>query len=296
MPLKIIDRKTKKEEIEKIYGGAFLQFLYSDNIFAKILLYLISKNSVISHIYGLINKTSFSKVKIKPFIEKFDIDTKEFVKDVNGFSSFNDFFIRELKKEARKIEGQSSDIIIPADGRILVFSSLSSDGFYIKGQKFSLNDFLQDDDLAEKYVDGSIVILRLAPVDFHRFYFPIDCLPSCGNLINGSFFSVNPIALKDRIKILWQNKRYITLLQTKSYGQIIFAEVGACNVGSIKQTFILGKNYKRADEKGYFSLGGSCIVMLFEKGKIVFADDLIQNSKKHIETKVKFGQMLGSMS
>jgi len=291
--IKIVDRETQKEEIEEIYGKIFLQFFYGKNVIAKFLLPIISKNSIASWIYGLWNKTLFSTWKIKPFIRRFKINTEEFVKEVKTFTSFNDFFVRELKKEKRPIQGEKKDVIIPADGRILVFPKIN-DGFYVKGQKFYLDDFLQDQNMAEKYEDGSMAILRLSPVDLHRFYFPIDCRPSKSKNINGYLFSVSPLALKKNINILWQNKRQLTILQNDIFGNVLFVEIGAFNVGSINQTFIPGKYYKKGEEKGFFSLGGSSIVMIFERGKIIFSSDLLKNSKMYLETKVKLGQILSS--
>lgn len=50
---------------------------------------------------------------------------------------------------------------------------------------------------------------------------------------------------------------------------------------------------KRLDEIGYFAFGGSTIVCLFAKDMIEFDTDLVENSKKHLETLIKVGGSIG---
>jgi phosphatidylserine decarboxylase len=183
---------------------------------------------------------------------------------------------------------------LPADARYLVFPDIEkADGFWVKGKKFSLIELLQDKSLAERYKNGSMVISRLCPVDYHRFHFPCDCTPKESQLINGPLFSVNPIALKRNIEILSENKRVLTELNTTNFGNVLYIEVGATYVGSIVQTYIPGQSYAKGDEKGYFSFGGSCLILLFEPGKIVFDQDLINASLEKVEVRGLLGQSLG---
>jgi len=286
----LFDREKKKKIVEKVYFKTALEFLYSSNFFSKFFLFFFTKFSFLSKFYGFLNSKKTSKFKIKPFIKHFNIDEKEFEKNVDAFKSFNDFFIRKLKKEARKIDLDENTLTLPADGRFLAFSKISDiDNFSIKDQKFNLNKFLKDDNLTEKYLDGSMLLCRLAPDDYHRFHFPVDCSPTEAKLINGYLYSVNPIAIRKNIKILSENKRMITTLKTQRFSDILYIEIGATNVGTINQTFFPNTPYKKGEEKGYFSLGASSIVLLFEKNQIQFDDDLLKMSGENIETKAKFG-------
>jgi phosphatidylserine decarboxylase len=49
------------------------------------------------------------------------------------------------------------------------------------------------------------------------------------------------------------------------------------------------------DEHGYFAFGGSTILLLFQKNKITFDPDLVENSSKCLETIVKVGNSLGTV-
>ena len=293
-----IDRKTGEKKKEKVYGHFFLKMLYGEGFvsvcFSSTLLRYIAHLSFFSKLYGFLQRTTYSRRKVRPFIEAFAVDTTEFLEPVDAFQSFNDFFIRRLKPQARPIDKREEVVIMPADARYLVFPDIEAEkGFWVKGKKFSLEALLQDKVLAQRYAQGAMAMARLCPVDYHRFHFPCKCLPSTARLINGPLYSVNPVALKKNINYLSENKRMITPLETEHFGTLLFIEIGATNVGAIHQTYVAGRPCGKGEEKGYFSFGGSCLLLLFERGKIHFDADLIRASKEKIETLALMGQSLG---
>lgn len=87
----------------------------------------------------------------------------------------------------------------------------------------------------------------------------------------------------------------ITELRTEQAGVIALVEVGATCVGTIHQTYLPDRPVEKGEEKGYFSFGGSCLVFLFEKGRIGFDGDLIANSAKHLETRGIFGSSFATI-
>lgn len=298
MEIHYIDRLTKKTEKEKVYGKIYIELLYGNTfiswLLALTLLPLLCKIPLFSRLYGHLQKSHFSKRKIKPFIEKYNIDATEFLDPVDSFQSFNDFFIRKLKPSSRPFVEDDEVAILPADARYLAYPNIhSSEGFLVKGKKFSLEELLQNSTVAHKYLFGSMIIARLCPVDYHRFHFPCHCVPNDPRLINGHLYSVNPTALKKNINILTENKRMITELHTKRFGTILYIEVGATYVGSITQTFTPAEHCAKGDEKGYFSFGGSCLILLFAPGKIQLDSDLIEATHKGIETRGLLGQSMG---
>ena len=293
-----LDRATKKIVQEKVYGQGFIKAFYGDHTYSRFLrrfvLPWMTQHPFMSKFYGFLQKTGFSKRKIKPFLEQFEVDPSEFLDPVESFSSFNDFFIRKLKPEARPIAPGKDVAILPADGRYLVYPHIDkADGFLVKGKKFCLETFLQSKELADKYSKGSMVIARLCPTDYHRFHFPCNALPSDVIAINGTLHSVNPLALRKKIEIFSENKRALTSLRTNHFGEVLFIEVGAICVGSIHQTFTPLEPYAKGDEKGYFSFGGSSLVLLFEPGTIQFDQDLIDASSERLEVKALMGQTMG---
>ncbi len=294
MEITYIDRKTGQKCIEKVYGHKALSFLYGDGIlkglFSKALLPLLAHIPFFSHFYGYLQKRPASAKKIAPFIEAYHIDSSEFLQE--QFRSFNEFFIRKLKPERRPIVSDPNILAAPADGRYFVYPQFNQ--FLVKGQEFSLHTFLSSIAFAHRYKEGAMAIIRLCPVDYHRFHFPCDCIPSKARLINGPLYSVNPIALRKRLAILSENKRMITELETEHFGTVLYIEVGATSVGSIHQTYTAERSVRKGEEKGYFEFGGSCIVLFFEKGRILFDSDLLANTRKGFETRLNFGESLAT--
>jgi len=293
-----VERISKQVRIEKVYGRRALSLFYGRTIGARLFgfffLPLLAHCAVFSRLFGYLQKLPRSRKNIKPFIEAYQIDVSEFADPVDSFASFDDFFIRKLKKECRPIDARSNVVVAPVDGRYLVINNITlSDRFYVKGQRFNLRSFLNGSQLAQKYHEGAMVIARLNPTDYHRFHFPVAGVPKSSQLIQGPLFSVNPFALSKRFSILWENKRMVTMIQTAAFGDVCMVEIGATCVGSIHQTFSPNRPVHKGDEKGYFSFGGSCVVLLFEKDRIVFDADLMENSMRNLETKCLFGTSLG---
>jgi phosphatidylserine decarboxylase len=294
-----IDRITKRKETEVVFGAQALQFLYGNSLLSKTigrsLLKLLSRNPAFSRLYGWWQNQSWTKHRIAPFIKKFGIDTSEFLLPTDSYTSFNDFFIRRLKAEARPISVEKNVAIIPADGRYLFYQQIDkADGFIVKGKKFQLSSLLNDPGLAAQYEQGSMLIARLCPTDYHRFHFPVDCTPGSTQLINGWLYSVNPIALKKNIEIFSQNKRTLTKLESKEFGEVLFVEIGATNVGSMIETYEPNTFCPKGSEKGYFSFGASSLIVLFPPKSIQFDCDLLAATKENFEMKCLLGQSLGT--
>ncbi|MEI6886527.1 MAG: phosphatidylserine decarboxylase, partial [Bacteroidota bacterium] len=143
-----------------------------------------------------------------------------------------------------------------------------------------------------KYLDGTLVIIRLAPFDYHRFHFPVSGSVSPITRIEGDYYSVNPLALHKMIEIFCLNKREYCIISNPLFGDVVMAEVGATMVGSIIQTYT-GNLVIKGEEKGYFKFGGSTVVLLLEKNKIRIDEDLLINTSKGYETMIKEGERIG---
>lgn len=296
--IKYMDRQSGREEYESVFGAQALELVYGDGLASKLvgrpLLYLLARTAPAAKLYGWLKSRPSSAQEIQPFVQAFGIDSSEFATPIEEMHSFNDFFIRKLKAGCRPLAQGDTRAVIPADGRFLVYPNITeSDHFIVKGQKLNLARLLQDQKLFEKYAEGSLVMARLCPTDYHRFHFPCDCVPTPTQLINGWLYSVNPIALKTNVNLLCENKRSYCELQDTAFGDILFMEIGATNVGSIHQTYRSGHRHKKGDEKGYFSFGGSALILLFQKGRIQLDDDLVQTTSKGLETRCLMGQSLG---
>lgn len=288
-PINYIDRKSGEIKTEKISGEKWLVWLYYNPI-GEATLWSLAKRKITSSIYGNMMDSPNSVKKIKPFVKEFNIDLS--IAQKQNFKSFNDFFTRKLKPEARPIDTAKNVVVSPADGKILAYADISQADFYIKGYRFNVSSFLENPNLAKKYEHGSMLIVRLAPPDYHRFHFPISGISSSTKKIAGDYYSVNPLALRKNAEIFCLNKREYTVISNPQFGQVTMVEVGATMVGSMIQTFT-GTSVNKGEEKGYFKFGGSTVVLLFEKNKIEIDKDFLFDTKKGFETTVKMGERVG---
>ena len=291
MKIKFIDRTSGNIITETPPGEVFLKLLYN-NPFGKMAFLPIAKRKFLSAWYGKKMDKPSSTKKIEGFVKQLGINIDEAEKPINEFTSFNDFFYRKLKPTARPIQNGFTS---PGDGKMLAFENIADiKDFFIKGRKFTLQEFLGDAELAKKHQNSSLIILRLAPNDYHRYHFPYDGTPSEMTKIKGDYFSVSPYALASNFtKVFCENKREYCILSSEEKGEIIVAPVGATMVGTIIETFKPNIKIKKGDEMGYFAFGGSTIVLLVDKNKLTIDADIIKNTKNRIETFVKMGEKIG---
>ncbi|MFL2942185.1 MAG: phosphatidylserine decarboxylase [Limisphaerales bacterium] len=293
--IQYFNRYTGKVETEVVYGERWLRFILF-NPFGKIALHTVAKRAWFSRWYGWRMSRPSSAARVRPFIEQYGITKDEHVKAADAFTSFNDFFYRKLKSAARPLDAADDSAVFPADGRHLGFAKASEvERVYVKGQRFDLGRLLGDDKLAAQFSAGAAVFSRLCPVDYHRFHFPVAGEPGNARLINGSLYSVNPLALRDRLAILWENKRYITEIKTEQLGRVLMLEIGATNVGSVHHTFVPTRMVEKGEEKGYFAFGGSATLTLFEPGRVQLAEDLLEQSAQQRELYAKVGDRMGTI-
>lgn len=236
---------------------------------------------------------------IPNFIEFFkdQINMDEVKYPLEQFKTFNEFFIRELKPGARPIAFIERDdiAVCAADCRLMAFNSAAdSIRCWIKGRKFSIEGLLGNETCSSEFVNGALVIFRLAPQDYHRFHFPVSGTIEKFIEIPGCLYTVNPIAVNSKYcNVFTENKRVVSIISTEHFGKVAFVAIGATMVGSINFSRKEGDYVKKGDEFGYFSFGGSTVICVFEKDSIRIDEDLLDNSGRSLETLVSVGMQLG---
>lgn len=292
-PIRFYHRYKKTVEVERVFGEGWLRFAY-ENPAGRLFVWLLARRAIFSQYYGHKMRQTESALKILPFISKYEVDVDEFAKSPFDYKTFNEFFYRALKPEARPIAEGEKIATLPADGRHLAFQDIqAAAGFYVKGSKFSFAELLGSEDHAKQFAGGAMLISRLCPVDYHRFHFPVNGIPGESRLINGWLYSVSPVALRRRLRYLIENKRVVTLIESPEFGKVAMVEVGATNVGNIQQSFVPGRAVKKGEEKGLFAFGGSCVITIFQRGRIRFDADLVAQSENHLEIYARMGDRLG---
>lgn len=247
-----------------------------------------------------------TQTAIKAFIRNYKINMQEALyEDPRAYKTFNDFFTRELKADARTVvEGQKL-ITQPADAQVSQFGEIKGDSLIqAKGHSYSLLALLGGDkELADTFVDGEFATLYLSPSDYHRVHMPMDGVLRQMTYIPGELFSVNILTSQNVPDLFARNERLVCVFDT-AIGPMVQILVGATIVGSIDtvwagtitpprkehihKTFYPAQGegmilLKKGEEMGAFKLG-STVINLFPKGTMCFSQNMEEGAK------VRFGE------
>ena len=271
-----------------------------------------------------------SKKHIRPFIESFGLTgslTELKQPDPDAYATFNEFFARELRADARPVAELDDGRVVSslADCRFMVFPTVDlATRFWVKGFGFTVGRLLGEEDdgyhgedggqldkkkekngkWAGHFDGGAIAIARLAPQDYHRWHSPIDGVIESITEIPGTYYTVNPQAINEAgaLNVFCENRRSVMIVR-RSIGSsqspspvVAIVAVGAMLVGSIRYNpgVVAGVEIKRGQCLGAFRYGGSTVIALFPKGEVVFDRDLVANStEKCCETLVRVGWKIG---
>ncbi len=219
---------------------------------------------------------------IRKFIDGFNVATDEIKLQVpTDFATFNDFFIRELKADARPLATDPAVLVSPVDGTVSSAGPLRADSiFQAKGLSYTLDDLLATDiDDARDYVDGSYATIYLAPYNYHRVHAPLSGELVAARYVPGDLYSVNANTVAKLPGLFYRNERLILHFDT-THGPAVLIFVGALNVGSISTTWggeirprrsgvveVLdlptgSRKIARGDLLGWFNMGSTVIVLL----------------------------------
>ena len=283
------NRQSRRLVAERAPGVDVLRWLYG-TVLGRQCLRTLTHYSLASNLCGWWQKLSFSRRDIHTFIRQYGVDMSEAECPVDSYSNFNAFFTRTLKKDARPFDTEPEILCCPADGKVLVYNRLGADAVLpIKGQHVRVDMLVACRETATRYTQGSALVVRLAPYDYHRYHFFDTGHAGPANTINGQYHSVNPIALAQNPIIFALNKRAITTVDSATFGAVCCIEIGALNVSSIVQTYAPGP-VQRGQEKGFFQFGGSTLVLLFPANTVTFDEDLLADSATGTEVHVRAGE------
>ncbi|KAI9934350.1 hypothetical protein MW887_005427 [Aspergillus wentii] len=239
-----------------------------------------------------------SASQIQDFINFHQLNMSEVLLPINEFKTFNEFFYRQLKPDARPCSAPDEPRIVvsPADCRSVVFDHMSdATGIWVKGREFSIERLLGNayPEDAHRYKNGALGVFRLAPQDYHRFHIPVDGVMGTPKTIEGEYYTVNPMAIRSALDVYGENVRILVPIDSVAHGRVMVVCVGAMMVGSTVITRQAGEQVTRGEELGYFKFGGSTLLLLFEEGMMNFDRDLVDNSKGPLETLIRVGMAVG---
>ena len=274
-------------DLKKLLPSKSQAFVYRNKFGRIILKILICKP--ISKIVGAFLNSPMSKPMIKKFVKNNNIDLSLYENE--NYSCYNDFFTRKIKLENRVMVDDKNAFISPADSRLLVLDINNNLKFKIKNGYYSLETLLDDKKLADEFSGGKLLIFRLCVDDYHRYCFIDNGKILNNKYINGKLHTVQPIALEND-DFFKENSREVTVIETENFGKTAMVEIGAMMVGKIINHNTNGIA-KKGEEKGYFEFGGSTVCVVLKKNEVEFDDEIINNTKNELETRVLFREKIG---
>jgi phosphatidylserine decarboxylase len=243
---------------------------------------------------------------IRWFVGRYGVNMAEAANpDIASYQSFNDFFTRPLKIDARPLA--EAAFLCPVDGAISQFGPIERDQiFQAKGHSYSTTALVGGDrELAAKFENGSFATLYLSPRDYHRIHMPCDGKLTRMIYVPGELFSVNPTTARGVPGLFARNERVVCVFES-AFGPFVLTLVGATIVGSMATVWHgminpprpgvirewrydnnVAVNLKKGEEMGRFLLG-STVVMLFPEKALSFNHDWTPTRA------IRMGEMMGS--
>ncbi len=243
---------------------------------------------------------------IKQIIRHYGVDMSEALEpNIDAYASFNEFFTRQLKPEARPIANESGAIVSPADGVVSQAGQIKDgDIFQAKGKSFTATQLLGGDvERAAPFKNGSFTTIYLSPRDYHRLHMPLTGTLKEMIHIPGRLFSVNAATTNSVPGLFARNERVAAIFDTEA-GPMALVLVGAIFVSSVETVWhgvvtpptietVRTWHYETdapqlniGEEMGRFNMG-STIIVLFGKDNAAWQADFTADSP------VKLGQLIG---
>ena len=172
---------------------------------------------------------------IRSFAKAYDINLEDYERQsFEAYESFNDFFTRELKGDARVIDDTKNGVISPADGVISQIGHLNEHKLLqAKGRHYDVGQLLADSVDGSYFADGSFATVYLAPSNYHRVHMPFAGTLTKTRYVPGTLFSVNNNTAANVPDLFARNERLVCLFET-DYGKAAVVMVGAMIVAGIE--------------------------------------------------------------
>lgn len=231
--------------------------------------------------------SKWSKYVIKPYSKFYAVNLDELKEDINQFKNLHSFFTRELKEGARQIDNREGVIVSPVDGVLSDTGKIEKNKtIIVKNKEYSILEMLGSEELTNRFIDGTYIILYLSPAHYHRIHSPISGKIISSYSLGSTSYPVNKIGLKYGDFVLSKNYRRISYISHDNTS-IAVIKVGAMFINSV--VMLNDKEmWTKGEEIAYFSFG-STVILLFEK------DSFEVSSRIKASMNIKMGEEIGKI-
>jgi phosphatidylserine decarboxylase len=267
---------------------------------------------LLSRMMHALARSRFGPLKngvIRLFLRLYAINLAEAVEpDALAYESFNAFFTRALKPDARPVDPAPGAVVSPVDGAVSQAGRIERDMLLqAKGIHYSIGDLLGgDDELACQFDGGHFANVYLAPFNYHRIHMPLAGTLRCARHVKGDLFSVNAVTAAGVPGLFARNERVVCIFDTAA-GPMAVVLVGALFVGSISLAWAgelpsyrgrtprdlpIGEPpiaLEKGAELGQFNMG-STVILLFPAGRTILHQDLLPGAS------VRLGERIATLA
>ena len=307
-----VDRETQQVCTEQLFHDHQVHFMYTRLREQTPGLFRLLTRPWLSGLLGFLNYDIAFRGWIRgpaEFCQELGVNIEECLEGAKQLNTPRKVFERKIRYwECRPLPLDPRAIVSPSDSRVLVGSLSQDSGLFLKEKFFSYEELLGTDrqDWLKEFDEGDYAIFRLTPEKYHYNHTPVSGRVLDIYEIQGDHHSCNPGGVVTLVTPYSKNKRVVTIFDTEvangtGTGLVAMIEVVALMVGEIIQCYsdreyenprpvVPGMFLTRGMPKSLFRPGSSTNVLLFQKGRAHFAEDLVRNlTRPGIQTRFSQG-------
>jgi phosphatidylserine decarboxylase len=313
-PHQYIDRRSGRPRAERLYGDALVRWLYSEVRENAPAVYRLLLSPRVSSLLGFINydmPLGGAISGIRGFLRENGVDLEECVDPPESLNTMRKVFERRIRYwDCRPMPPARNAVVSPADARILAGSFDETSALFLKGKFFDFEELLGGGktEWLESFAGGDFAIFRLTPDKYHYNHTPVAGIVRDFYEVRGSLHACNPSAIVTEVTPYSKNTRAVTVIDTdveggSQAGLVAMIEVTALMIGEIAQCYSreryeaprpigAGMFVKRGCPKSLYRPGSSTDVLIFQRGRVTFDEDLIANMRRR-DAQSRFSQGFG---
>jgi phosphatidylserine decarboxylase len=297
-----VDRNTGVILQEQLLADRWIRALYSPALENAAWLSKLASSRYASRLLGYLNYDNFLSSRLtgmRRFLQANGINTEELVATPEELDTPRKVFERQIRYwECRPLPKAERCVVCPADARLILGSMNEHAGLFIKNKFFDFAELLggRNRRWHALFKGGDFAVLRLTPEKYHYTHAPVTGYVADFYSVSGRYHSCNPNATVQMLQPYSKNRRVVTVVDTESdggtrIGSIAMIEIVALMVGRIEQRYsehhyenpqpiTEGMLLRAGAPKALFQPGSSTVVLLFEAGRVRFAEDLVRNQTR----------------
>jgi phosphatidylserine decarboxylase len=303
IPHQYVDRRSGRLCAERLFGDALVRWLYSDVRENAPALYRLILSPRVSGLLSFINYDLPLGGAIsggQRFLRENGVNLEECVDPPEKLNTMRKVFERRIRYwDCRPLPPERNAVVSPADARILIGSFDETSALFLKGKFFDFEELLGGSkaDWLRSFAGGDFAIFRLTPDKYHYNHTPVAGVVRDFYEVRGRRHACNPSAVVTEVTPYSKNTRTVTVIDTDveggaQVGLVAMIEVTALMIGKVSQCYsrdryhspqpiTIGMFVERGCPKSLYRPGSSTDVLLFQRRRVIFDEDLIDNLRRH---------------